>query len=74
MFAGVFKPINESLWRVSMLNFAKRKIEKKGIIKAINGRKLNDFPLERLFKKLEKETEITEYRGKNSEYSFLCKR
>ena len=74
MFAGVFKPINESLWRVSMLNFAKRKIEKKGIIKAINGRKLIDFPLERLFKKLEKETEITEYRGKNSEYSFLCKR
>ena len=45
VFAGVFKPINESLWRVSMLNFAKRKIEKNGMINAINGKKENDFPV-----------------------------
>jgi hypothetical protein len=45
VFAGVFKPIKESLCLVSMLNFAKRKMEKKGMINAINGKKENDFPV-----------------------------
>ena len=39
VFAGVFKPINESDWRVSILNFANLKMEKKGIINPIKGMK-----------------------------------
>ena len=37
--------MNESLWRVSMLNLAKRKMEKKGMIKARNGINELGFPV-----------------------------
>tara|TARA_B110000285_G_scaffold231382_1_gene299997 strand:- start:7589 stop:8134 length:546 start_codon:yes stop_codon:yes gene_type:complete len=39
VFAGVGSPIKEVVWRVSKLNFANLKREKKGIKRAVNGTK-----------------------------------
>ncbi len=40
VFAGVGKPINDSDWRVSILNLARRNMEKKGMMRAEKGNQL----------------------------------